>query len=67
MRELAPAIFGCDVVLPRDGEHVAWGAARQAAWVLTGSLPDWSADEVRVLTAEPTPFIQERWDAYLPE
>jgi xylulokinase len=24
-------------------ESVAVGAARQAAWVLTGSLPDWSA------------------------
>jgi xylulokinase len=45
VREIAPLVFGLDVAVPRVGEHVASGAARQAAWVLTGgdTPPPWSA------------------------
>jgi xylulokinase len=31
------------VIVPDPGEYVAYGAARQAAWVLTGSRPGWKA------------------------
>lgn len=43
VRALAPAILGMPVVVPVDGEYVARGAARQAAWVLSGEAepPDW--------------------------
>jgi xylulokinase len=38
---LAPRLFGRPVAVPEPGEYVALGAARQAAWALTGDLPDW--------------------------
>lgn len=41
VRAIAPDIFGVDVAVPVPGEYVAIGAARQAAWALTGELPDW--------------------------
>src|SRR5699024_8450617 len=37
MQQLAPSIFGVDVILPAPGEYVALGAARQAAWALSGA------------------------------
>lgn len=44
VREIAPAVFGVPVVVPRAGEYVGIGAARQAAWALSGAAapPDWS-------------------------
>jgi xylulokinase len=41
---LAADIFGVHVVRPEPGEYVARGAARQAAWVLSGAdtPPDWA-------------------------
>ena len=48
VRAITAAVFGLDVVCPAPAEYVAIGAARQAAWALTGSLPDWpvAVDEV---------------------
>lgn len=43
VQALAPTVLGVPVVVPAPGEYVAVGAARQAAWVLTGSLPEWPA------------------------
>lgn len=37
VRTLAPAVLGLPVSLPRPAEYVALGAARQAAWALSGS------------------------------
>lgn len=55
VQRLAPAVWGRDVLVPEPGEYVADGAARQAAWVLTGELPDWqSSGGVATSTAEPT-------------
>lgn len=65
VQAIAPAILGCDVVMLAEGEHVAWGAARQACWTLTGELPAWSTEEVEVLRAEPAPEVQQRWNALL--
>jgi xylulokinase len=44
VRQLAPAIFGCPVIVPEPAEYVADGAARQAAWVLSGQQdpPAWA-------------------------
>ncbi|MCT1442838.1 hypothetical protein [Corynebacterium glucuronolyticum] len=37
-------MFGVDVLVPEPGEYVAMGAARQAAWVLSGQAlpPAWA-------------------------
>jgi xylulokinase len=40
---IASEVFGVPVVVPQPGEYVAAGAARQAAWALTGELPVWDA------------------------
>jgi len=42
------------VVIPEPAEYVAVGAARQAAWALTGEKPRWP---VAVVT-QPTPDFQ---------
>ncbi|WP_280195795.1 FGGY-family carbohydrate kinase [Corynebacterium pyruviciproducens] len=44
IRRIAPAIFGVDILVPELGEYVAMGAARQAAWVLSGQAlpPAWA-------------------------
>ncbi len=59
----APAVFGRPVLRPRPGEYVADGAARQAAWVLSGAdvPPDWAAADTEVFEAEPTPSVRERY------
>lgn len=36
VRRIAPSVLGLPVVVPRSAEYVALGAARQAAWALTG-------------------------------
>jgi len=45
VQQAAPIVFGAPVTVPADGEYVALGAARQAAWALSGQPepPDWSA------------------------
>lgn len=46
------------VHVPAASEYVALGAARQAAWALTESLPDWQTNHGRVVTPrEPTEFL----------
>ncbi|MFK4088689.1 FGGY family carbohydrate kinase [Kribbella sp. NPDC020789] len=52
VQALAPAILGAEVVLPEPAEYVALGAARQAAWALTGTLPTW-----QVPVGKPEPAI----------
>jgi xylulokinase len=42
--QIAATVFGVPVLVPPPGEYVADGAARQAAWALTGALPAWSLD-----------------------
>ena len=54
VRALAPAVFGMAVDVPEEGEYVARGAARQAAWVLSGRAkpPSWGRRAVASLPAE---------------
>lgn len=42
VRELAPIVLGVPVAIPAPGEYVGVGAARQAAWALTGECPQWT-------------------------
>lgn len=62
VRAVAPALFGAPVSVPDPGEYVALGAARQAAWALSGTAepPQWpvTAEEV---TAAATPRVYERY------
>ncbi|MBD2759974.1 xylulokinase [Yimella sp. cx-573] len=53
VRRIAPSVFGLDIVVPREGEYVALGAARQAAWVLSGEdqPPVWPLDGTQIYAA----------------
>ena len=59
--DIASSIFGRTVLVPEPGEYVANGAAKQAAWALTGEIPNWSLGSIREFTKEPTPGIFERY------
>jgi xylulokinase len=65
VRRLAPAIWGVPVDVPATGEHVADGAARQAAWALAGTAepPTWAHRPTKTFDAEATPQIQAAHDA----
>lgn len=65
VRALAPSILGMDVELPQADEYVAIGAARQAAWVLSGEDQPaaWPVHNDAVLTGTPTPEVYEQYVA----
>jgi xylulokinase len=59
LREIAPAVFGMPVLAPTPAQYVALGAARQAAWALSGSPrpPVWHPPPTDEYTAAPTPEV----------
>ncbi|HET7016859.1 MAG TPA: FGGY-family carbohydrate kinase, partial [Streptosporangiaceae bacterium] len=65
VRQIAPTVFGVPVEVPPAGEYVADGAARQAAWVLSGndSPPVWTLGETKRYEAEPEPVVRDRYAA----
>jgi xylulokinase len=64
VRRIAPAVWGLPVDVPESGEDVADGAARQAAWVLSGAAepPAWSYRTSETYTAEPARIVQTAYD-----
>lgn len=46
VQDAAARLLGAAVAIPRPGEYVADGAARQAAAALTGAFPAWASDAV---------------------
>jgi xylulokinase len=65
VRRIASCVLGHPVVVPQPGEYVADGAARQAAWVLSGEPkpPQWERPGTEVVQAEPTPWVRDRYTA----
>ncbi len=63
VRRIAPAVLGRPVAVPAPGEYVADGAARQAAWTLTGTLPEWTPAGVERFDADPVPAVREQYAA----
>jgi len=63
VRRIAPIVLGRPVVVPEPGEYVADGAARQAAWALTGGAepPPWQAGRVETFDAAPDPGVRARY------
>jgi xylulokinase len=47
VQQIAPVVFGLPITITEPFESVAVGAARQAAWALTGELPQWKVPVVR--------------------
>ncbi|HEY9266095.1 MAG TPA: xylulokinase [Mycobacterium sp.] len=63
VRRIAPAVFNTVVDVPTPAEYVALGAARQAAWVLSGqdSPPSWSVGLTTPYDAAATPQVLEQY------
>ena len=63
VRRIAPAVFGTAVEVPEPAEYVALGAARQAAWVLSGQdrPPVWRPAAASTYGADPAPEVVERY------
>ncbi len=55
---VAATVLGVPVEVPEPREYAAVGAARQAAWALTGTLPDWQLPLARTLPAAPAPAVR---------
>ncbi len=63
IRRLAPTVFGRSVAVPPPDEYVALGAARQAAWALSGGNepPSWRLGAVENYDAKSEPDVLERY------
>jgi xylulokinase len=63
VQQLAPGILGRPVLVPPPGEYVADGAARQAAWVLSGAgaPPEWAQPGLQAFEAPPATEVRERY------
>jgi xylulokinase len=57
VQAVAAQVFDVPVHVPSPGEYVADGAARQAAWVLTGRRPEWPIELVGSPVPDPRPEI----------
>jgi xylulokinase len=61
VRRIAAQVFEVPIVVPAPGEYVADGAARQAAWALTGARPTWPVEIADELTPDTRPVIREHY------
>jgi xylulokinase len=63
VQRIAPGVLGLPVLVPEPGEYVATGAARQAAWALSGAAepPVWQSPGTRRFDADPRPEIRWRY------
>lgn len=61
VQEIAAEMFATTIQLPPIGEYVADGAARQAAWALTGKLPTWQLGEVATIEPKLTSTIAREY------
>ncbi|SES13809.1 xylulokinase [Corynebacterium cystitidis] len=59
VRELAPTIFGRPIFVPEEAEYVALGAARQAAWALSGkdTIPQWAEPKKTIFEGDHHPEV----------
>ncbi|MGL4831992.1 MAG: xylulose kinase, partial [Propionibacteriaceae bacterium] len=63
VRRIAPEVLGLPVSVPEHGEYVADGAARQAAWALSGTAeaPMWKPRLQSEFMADHHSFIEDRY------
>ncbi|MFF2371125.1 xylulokinase [Agromyces sp. NPDC058110] len=61
VRAIASQVFDAPVVVPAPGEYVADGAARQAAWALTGARPEWAIAVVASPAVDHRSEIREQY------
>jgi xylulokinase len=61
VQAIAGQVFDVPVHIPAPGEYVADGAARQAAWVLTGQRPTWPVELVGSPAPDHRPVIATQY------
>jgi xylulokinase len=64
VKAIAPSLLDAPVLVPAAAEYVADGAARQAAWVLSGDPepPDWSATVApQTVHGAPAPHVRQAY------
>ena len=63
VRKIAPAVFGMDVEVPPTAEYVALGAAKQAAWALSGEAdpPQWNAGDTARFSGSAATAVSEQY------
>ncbi|MGV8907888.1 MAG: xylulokinase [Propionicimonas sp.] len=61
VQAIAGQVFDLPVFVPAPGEYVADGAARQAAWVLTGQRPTWPVELVGSPAPDHRPVISAQY------
>ncbi|HEX5402331.1 MAG TPA: xylulokinase [Pseudonocardiaceae bacterium] len=63
VRRIGPTVLGRPVLVPPPGEYVADGAARQAAWTLSGSPkpPQWTIGDTALFEAPAKPAVRHRY------
>ncbi|MGH3601727.1 MAG: xylulokinase [Pseudonocardiaceae bacterium] len=63
VRRIAPTVLGRPVLVPPPGEYVADGAARQAAWALSGNAepPSWRRGGVETYESDVVEAIRARY------
>lgn len=62
VQQIASAVLGTRIHVPTAAEHVAAGAAVQAAWALQGRRPAWHVG-AETVDAEPTPHVRAAYAA----
>jgi xylulokinase len=63
VQAVAAQVLDVPVTVPAPGEYVADGAARQAAWALSGTRPGWSVSTRASSEPDLVPAIGERYRA----
>jgi xylulokinase len=58
---IASALFGREVLVPPAGEYVADGAAKQAAWALLGTMPEWNVGDTTKIESKATPDVMDKY------
>jgi xylulokinase len=58
---IAAQVFDVPVAVPEPAEYVAFGAAVQAAWALTGSRPQWPVGGTATTQADYRAVIREQY------
>jgi len=64
VQEVAAQLLGINITVPRPGEYVADGAARQAAGALTGHFPQWALDAVDLPAGKDDAGVLARYRRY---
>jgi xylulokinase len=60
VQRIAAAVLGRPITIPEPGEYVALGAARQAAWAVSGETdpPRWPTLSLDTVDSAPTPHVR---------